>query len=170
MHVQRLTIENIRSIRRFELDLSRENNPAGWHVLLGDNGSRQIHCRARSGVVTHGPIECLRYSRRLVPLAHRRAANPVANHGRTLSAARTGMSGRVGAAELDKVPIRAIGKHQGRDTGGRRQNGHQAAARFCPAISVVRDPFGEAVKGGFPPRSDPFGASPVATVRWTGFF
>ena len=39
MHVQRLTIENIRSLRRLELDLSREENPAGWHVLLGDNGA-----------------------------------------------------------------------------------------------------------------------------------
>ena len=38
MHVQRLTIENIRSIRRFELDLRRTES-AGWHVILGDNGS-----------------------------------------------------------------------------------------------------------------------------------
>ena len=39
MHVQRLTIENIRTLRRFELDLSRDENRAGWHVLLGDNGT-----------------------------------------------------------------------------------------------------------------------------------
>lgn len=38
MHVQRLTIRNIRSIRRFELSLKR-GATAGWHVLLGDNGS-----------------------------------------------------------------------------------------------------------------------------------
>ena len=38
MHVQRLTIENIRSIREFELALKRSET-AGWHVLLGDNGS-----------------------------------------------------------------------------------------------------------------------------------
>ena len=38
MHVRRLTIENIRSIRRFELDLERRES-AGWHVILGDNGS-----------------------------------------------------------------------------------------------------------------------------------
>ena len=38
MHVQRLTIENIRSIRKFELVLKRSET-AGWHVLLGDNGS-----------------------------------------------------------------------------------------------------------------------------------
>ena len=35
MHVERLTIENIRPMRRLELDLSRETNRAGWHVLLG---------------------------------------------------------------------------------------------------------------------------------------
>ena len=38
MHVQRLTIENIRSIRRFELTL-KGPEAAGWHVILGDNGS-----------------------------------------------------------------------------------------------------------------------------------
>ena len=38
MHVQRLTIENIRSIRKLDLVLKRSET-AGWHVLLGDNGS-----------------------------------------------------------------------------------------------------------------------------------
>ena len=38
MHVQRLTIENVRSIRKLEFVLKR-NEAAGWHVLLGDNGS-----------------------------------------------------------------------------------------------------------------------------------
>ena len=38
MHVQRLTIENIRSIRKLELLLKRKET-AGWHVILGDNGS-----------------------------------------------------------------------------------------------------------------------------------
>ena len=38
MHVQRLTIENIRSIRKLELVLKRKER-AGWHVILGDNGS-----------------------------------------------------------------------------------------------------------------------------------
>ena len=38
MHVQRLTIENLRSIRSFKLDLGRMDS-AGWHVILGDNGA-----------------------------------------------------------------------------------------------------------------------------------
>ena len=37
MHLRRLAIKNIRLIR--ELDLSFDENQAGWHVLLGDNGS-----------------------------------------------------------------------------------------------------------------------------------
>ena len=38
MHVQRLTIENIRSIQNFRLDL-RRTDLAGWHVILGNNGA-----------------------------------------------------------------------------------------------------------------------------------
>ena len=38
MHVERLTIENLRSIRSFKLDLGRTDS-AGWHVILGDNGA-----------------------------------------------------------------------------------------------------------------------------------
>ena len=39
MHVLSLEIVNIRSLRRFALDLRDEAAAAGWHVLLGDNGS-----------------------------------------------------------------------------------------------------------------------------------
>ncbi len=39
MHVRRLTIRNIRSIRKFELFLPSKKNRAGWHVILGNNGS-----------------------------------------------------------------------------------------------------------------------------------
>lgn len=37
MHVRRLHIENIRSIERLEIDI--QEPAAGWHVILGDNGS-----------------------------------------------------------------------------------------------------------------------------------
>ncbi len=36
MYLQKITIQNIRSIRAFEMAFSE---PAGWHVLIGDNGS-----------------------------------------------------------------------------------------------------------------------------------
>lgn len=38
MHVERLTIRNIRSLRQFTLELDPAET-AGWHVLLGDNGA-----------------------------------------------------------------------------------------------------------------------------------
>ena len=38
MHIERLTIENLRSIRSFKLDLAGTAS-AGWHVILGDNGA-----------------------------------------------------------------------------------------------------------------------------------
>lgn len=38
MHVERLTIENVRSIDRLDLRLP-PGDTAGWHVLLGDNGA-----------------------------------------------------------------------------------------------------------------------------------
>lgn len=38
MHVERLTVKNIRSIDRLDLQLG-PGEQAGWHVLLGDNGA-----------------------------------------------------------------------------------------------------------------------------------
>ncbi len=38
MHVERLSIRNIRSLRQFTLELGPAEM-AGWHVLLGDNGA-----------------------------------------------------------------------------------------------------------------------------------
>lgn len=38
MHIQRLTITTLRSIKKFTLSLERHET-AGWHVILGDNGS-----------------------------------------------------------------------------------------------------------------------------------
>lgn len=36
MHLNKITIENIRSVSKFEMTFS---NPAGWHVIIGDNGA-----------------------------------------------------------------------------------------------------------------------------------
>ena len=38
MHIQRLTLRNVRSIRKFDLHLQLREWP-GWHVILGDNGA-----------------------------------------------------------------------------------------------------------------------------------
>jgi len=36
MHIKKVSIQNLRSIRHFEMEFEQ---PAGWHVLIGDNGS-----------------------------------------------------------------------------------------------------------------------------------
>jgi hypothetical protein len=36
MYIKQITLENIRSVKRFEMKFKRQ---AGWHVLIGDNGS-----------------------------------------------------------------------------------------------------------------------------------
>ncbi|HEV3384307.1 MAG TPA: AAA family ATPase, partial [Gemmata sp.] len=38
MHLQEINIKNIRSLKRLRMEFDREEY-AGWHVLLGDNGS-----------------------------------------------------------------------------------------------------------------------------------
>lgn len=39
MHIRRVEIENIRSIKHLVWELPEEQDGAGWHVILGDNGS-----------------------------------------------------------------------------------------------------------------------------------
>lgn len=39
MHIRRVEIQNIRSIKHLVWELPEEQNGAGWHVILGDNGS-----------------------------------------------------------------------------------------------------------------------------------
>ena len=36
MYIKSLEIKNIRSIKMFEMNFK---NPAGWHVIIGDNGA-----------------------------------------------------------------------------------------------------------------------------------
>jgi predicted ATP-binding protein involved in virulence len=42
MYIKKVNIENIKSIKSFEMEFE---NPAGWHVLIGDNGS------GKSGII-----------------------------------------------------------------------------------------------------------------------
>ena len=36
MYIKHLAIENLKSISKFEMDFPK---PAGWHVIIGDNGA-----------------------------------------------------------------------------------------------------------------------------------
>ena len=58
MHVQRLTIDNIRSIRKFDLDL-RRTQTAGWHVILGDNGAGKSTVVRALALALMGPSNAL---------------------------------------------------------------------------------------------------------------
>jgi DNA repair exonuclease SbcCD ATPase subunit len=39
MHIRRILIENIRSIKALDWHLPASKPAAGWHVVIGDNGS-----------------------------------------------------------------------------------------------------------------------------------
>ena len=164
MHVRRLTIENIRSIRQLDIDLRGEERPAGWHVLLGDNGTgkstvvRALALALMGESNAHATRED--WSRWLATGCESgRIAVDLSAHG---------LDEWADGERVDKVPIKAIASIVAQ-TGRRRQNGHQANMEFSGG-PLSMEAFGEAVKGGSPPLSDPSGASPAATVRWTGSF
>ena len=55
MHVQRLRIQNIRSIRNLELCINEPR--AGWHVILGDNGSGKSSVIRALALALVGPTD-----------------------------------------------------------------------------------------------------------------
>jgi energy-coupling factor transporter ATP-binding protein EcfA2 len=56
MHIASIRIRNIRSIRELEWELG-EQNPAGWHVVLGDNGSGKSTFLKAIALALIGPKE-----------------------------------------------------------------------------------------------------------------
>ena len=54
MYLQKVVIENIRSIRHFEMKFP---SPAGWHVLIGDNGSGKSTILKAIALAIIGPSE-----------------------------------------------------------------------------------------------------------------
>jgi len=61
MYIRSLEIKNIRSIEHFEMTFS-EGKEAGWHVLIGDNGSGKSTI-VRSAALAMLDIEDLNASR-----------------------------------------------------------------------------------------------------------
>ena len=55
MHIRRLNIRNVRSIREFEIRFKAEEC-AGWHVILGDNGSGKSSLVRALAVVLMGAV------------------------------------------------------------------------------------------------------------------
>lgn len=57
MYIKKVVIENIRSISHFEMEFPK---PAGWHVLIGDNGSGKTTILKAIAMGLIGPEEVLR--------------------------------------------------------------------------------------------------------------
>ncbi len=54
MYVQKVIVKNVRSISHFEMEFS---NPAGWHVLIGDNGSGKSSIVRAISLGLIGPLD-----------------------------------------------------------------------------------------------------------------
>ncbi|MTI12226.1 AAA family ATPase [Sansalvadorimonas verongulae] len=57
MYVTKIELENIKSFRKFKWELSNNEDPAGWHVLLGRNGSGKSTFIKSAAVALIGPSE-----------------------------------------------------------------------------------------------------------------
>ena len=149
MHVSRLTIENIRTLRRFDLDLSREAKRAGWHVLLGDNGT------GKSTIV------------RALALALMGESNAHATRqdwSRWLAVGSTSGHVTVELVEHEQDRWKVGGKVRKGPIGAKasleialeesRQDGHQAAPRFSD-ISAEKSVW-SGLEGWFPASFGPF--------------
>ena len=55
MHIRRLRIRNIRSIRNLQVEISEPR--AGWHVILGDNGSGKSSVIRALALALMGPVD-----------------------------------------------------------------------------------------------------------------
>ncbi len=56
MYIQKVELENIRSIRHFEMEFER---PQGWHVLIGDNGAGKSSIIRSIALALVGPEQAL---------------------------------------------------------------------------------------------------------------
>ena len=54
MYIEKATIENIKSIKHLEITFPK---PAGWHVIIGDNGSGKSSILKAIALALIGPYE-----------------------------------------------------------------------------------------------------------------
>ena len=57
MYIKSIKIENIRSIKELEWSLPDSKPPAGWHVIVGDNGSGKTTFLRSIALAMVGPQE-----------------------------------------------------------------------------------------------------------------
>lgn len=56
MYIKKVVIKDIRAISHFEMNF---DNPAGWHVLIGDNGAGKSTVVRATALALVGPIEAM---------------------------------------------------------------------------------------------------------------
>ncbi|EMQ2878624.1 AAA family ATPase [Vibrio navarrensis] len=57
MYVKKIDLENIKTFKRFAFELDENENPAGWHVILGNNGAGKSTFIRAAAVGLMGPNE-----------------------------------------------------------------------------------------------------------------
>ena len=152
MHVQRLTIENLRSIRSFELRL-KQGESAGWHVILGDNGAGKTTVVRALALALMGQSSAH---------AARQDWSRWLAEGRDSGHVSVVLSvhdedGWTGQGRTSKQPITTKASITA-ETEGSRYNGHQATIKYT-GLRADRTIW-ETVTAGFPPRSAPSADSP----------
>lgn len=55
MHLTKIEIKSLKSLGNFTWELASDENPAGWHVLLGDNGSGKSTFLRACAIALMGP-------------------------------------------------------------------------------------------------------------------
>ncbi len=60
MYIKKIELENIKSFKKFKWELDENEDPAGWHVLLGSNGAGKSTFIRSAAVALIGPIEALK--------------------------------------------------------------------------------------------------------------
>ena len=137
MHVRSLVIRNLRSIREFDLEL-RDEETAGWHVVLGDNGS--------------GKTTVVR-ALALALMGEKNAAAARQDWSRWLAAGKK--SGRIEVVLLQH--------EEDKWTGRGRQSEAQIDVRVC-----MEAESGSRKRNGQPPTAEFSGAKHVDRTVWGG--
>lgn len=60
MYVKKIELENIKTFKRFSFELDQDEDPAGWHVILGNNGAGKSTFIRAAAVGLMGPQEAIK--------------------------------------------------------------------------------------------------------------
>lgn len=60
MYVKKIELENIKTFKRFAFELDQDEDPAGWHVILGNNGAGKSTFIRAAAVGLMGPQEAIK--------------------------------------------------------------------------------------------------------------